>query len=446
MEVYKNRHGTYILPVDTVITKELVEAYIRDHEGMKKRYFDNERMYTGEHEIQSRQKTGGKPNNRLVVNFAKYIVDTLNGYFIGVPIKVSHENDDVSKFLQDFIKQNDLQDNEAEISKMCSIYGHAFEMLYQDEESDTRATYLNPIEGFMVYDDTIEECPLFFVRYYRDQERKMHGKFISRSEIRDLNNFSTAKPHHFGGVPVIEYVENEERQGAFENVKTLINALNKALSEKANDVDYFADAYLKIIGAEVDEDKLENMRESRTVNVSSTGGGDAGNVVVEFMEKPDADGTQEHLLDRLIDLIYQISMIANVSDDTFSSASSGTALEFKLQPMKNLALTKERKFQASMRRRWRLVFNIPTNSAGFTADSWVDIEYTFTRNIPQNTEAEANVLNALEGITSKETQLKTASFIDNPKEEIKRMQAEEKTLINTTIKQTEKLMSGEDND
>ena len=30
---------------------------------------------------------------------------------------------------------------------------------------------------------------------------------------------------------------------------TMINAYNKALSEKANDVDYFADAYLKVLGA-----------------------------------------------------------------------------------------------------------------------------------------------------------------------------------------------------
>lgn len=33
-----------------------------------------------------------------------------------------------------------------------------------------------------------------------------------------------------------------------------INAYNKALSEKANDVDYFADAYLKILGERIDDE------------------------------------------------------------------------------------------------------------------------------------------------------------------------------------------------
>ena len=35
--------------------------------------------------------------------------------------------------------------------------------------------------------------------------------------------------------------------GIFEPVLTMINAYNKAISEKANDVDYFADAYLKVL-------------------------------------------------------------------------------------------------------------------------------------------------------------------------------------------------------
>lgn len=33
-----------------------------------------------------------KPDNRLVVNHAKYTVETFNGYFAGIPVKVSHED------------------------------------------------------------------------------------------------------------------------------------------------------------------------------------------------------------------------------------------------------------------------------------------------------------------------------------------------------------------
>lgn len=165
----------------------------------------------------------------------------------------------------------------------------------------------------MVYDDTIEEIPLFFVRYWRDSNRQLHGNVLTRTTIINLDKWSEPEEHYFDGVPVIEYIENEERQGAFESVKTLIDALDKAVSEKANDVDYFADAYMKLLGVSLDDSKLEKLREDRIINIEDTG---TNTVDVAFLEKPNADTTQENLIDRLIDLIYQMSMVTNVSDDT----------------------------------------------------------------------------------------------------------------------------------
>lgn len=436
--VYTNRNGLYILPADTPITRGLVDKYIRDHMGKATRHEENEQMYRGNHKILRTDKAPHKPNNRLVVNYAKYIVDRLNGYFIGIPVKETHKNEAVNDFLQEFIKENDLQDNEAEISKMCSIFGRAFEILYFDEDSQVRATYLSPVEGFMVYDDTVSEKPLFFVRYYHDADRQIRGEVITRTERRGLDNFNVLQPHYFGDVPVIEYIENEERQGAFESVRTLINAFNKALSEKANDVDYFADAYLKILGTELDEKKLERLRDNRIINLH---GQDTENTTVEFMEKPSADLTQENFLTWLRDSIFEISMIANISDDTFGTASSGTALEFKLQSMKDLALNKERKFQASLRRRWRLVFNAPNNSVRFSADEWRDITYGFTRNIPQDMESQTRVLQGLENIVSKETQLKQASFIEDAKAEMELMRKEQAETVGDSARRLEEIIA-----
>src|SRR5699024_10792714 len=162
----------------------------------------------------------------------------------------------------------------------------------------------------------------------------------------------------YGDVPVVEYVQNSETQAVFENVKTLINALNKALSEKANDLEYFADSYIKILGAELDEESLETLRDNRIINFAGDG---TDKLTVDFMTKPSADELQENLIDRLIDLIYQLSMTANMNDTAFAGNLSGVAMEFKLQGMKNMAIMKERKFQASMNRMYKMLFNLPTN-------------------------------------------------------------------------------------
>lgn len=58
-------------------------------------------------------------------------------------------------------------------------------------------------------------------------------------------------------MPVVEFYFNEERMSIFESVISLVNAFNKAISEKANDVDYFSDQYLAFLGAAVEEEDLK---------------------------------------------------------------------------------------------------------------------------------------------------------------------------------------------
>ena len=101
-----------------------------------------------------------KPDKRIAVNFAKYITDTMNGFFIGIPIKVMCDEDKAVADYVEFLDQyNDQDDNNAELSKMCSIYGKAYEMYYVDDLGNIGITYLSPEEAFMIYDDSILERP-----------------------------------------------------------------------------------------------------------------------------------------------------------------------------------------------------------------------------------------------------------------------------------------------
>ena len=231
------------------------------------------------------------------------------------------------------------------------------------------------------------------------------------------------KIHGFDGVPATEYRENEEEIGIFEPVLTMINEYNEAISEKANDVAYFADAYLKILGALVNEDSLEQIRQNRIINFP---GSLDGNLDVDFLQKPDGDASQEHLLDRLQTLIFQISMVANISDENFGS-SSGIALKYKLQAMSNLALTKQRKFTSGMNRRYKLIFSNPVS--GMKADDWVKLNYTFTQNMPANLLEESQIAGNLAGIVSQQTQLSVLSCVDNVQQEIEQIKQDEEDAL-----------------
>ena len=414
------------LDASTEFSTKLIQELIAEHKEHIEAYKELKDFYTGNHAIlKQKAKDKYKPDNRLVVNFAKYIVDTFNGYFIGNPVSLFHEDETVNDYLAYIDGYNDQSDNNAELSKICSIYGHGFELLFNDENSEIGITYMTPIDGFVVYDNTIQNKPLFACHYGLNDDDEEVGYFYTKEAVYQFATVSGAytiveeTPNVFGDIPMIEYLENEERQSIFENVKTLINAFNKALSEKANDVEYYADAYLKVLGAEIDEKTLQTLRDTRIINVS---GDDT--LTVEFMTKPSADGTQENLLERLQKLIFEISMVANISDENFGD-SSGISLRYKLQSMDNLAKSKERKFQSGMARRYRLISNYPTSKIG--ENEWVNIQYKFTRNVPANLAEEADIAQTLSGIVSEETQVSVLSIVQNAKEEVQRKNEEMET-------------------
>ena len=376
------------------------------------------------------QKPDYKPDKRIAVNFAKYITDTMNGFFIGIPIKIDCDDQNVAEYVEYLDQYNDQDDNNAELSKMCSIYGKGYEMYYVDDRGEIGITYLSPEDAFMIYDDSILERPRYFCRIYKDADDTM---YVSVSDSRIVRYASMTgglhwlpdeeKVHGFDGVPATEYRENEEEIGIFEPVLTMINEYNEAISEKANDVAYFADAYLKVLGALVDEESLEQIRQNRIINFP---GNMDGNLDVDFLQKPDGDSSQEHLLDRLQTLIFQISMVANISDENFGS-SSGIALKYKIQAMSNLALTKQRKFTSGMNRRYKLIFSNPVS--GMKEDDWVKLNYTFTQNMPANLLEESQIAGNLAGIVSQQTQLSVLSCVDNVQQEIEQIKQDEEDAL-----------------
>ena len=422
---------------DTEMTLTLLSEFLTKHaHEVKNRYEPLYNAYTSDHEIlHDPAKPKYKPDNRVVVNFPKYIVDTMNGFFIGNPIKIIAEDEVVANYVEYLDRYNDQDDNNAELAKICSIYGKGNEMYYTDEESELCITYLDPKEAFMIYDESIIERPLFFVRRYVDREGFEYGSISDETSVRNfkvtggLRWLDEWTPHYFPGVPATEYVENGERQGIFEPVKSMVNDYNKAISEKANDVDYFADAYLKVLGTTIGKDDVQFIRDNRIVNFEGDG---SDKIIAEFMEKPNSDTTQENLLERLERLIFQISMVANISDENFGTAS-GIAMKYKLQSMSNLEKTKERKFAAGMNRRYQLLFGHPASKV--PADAWIQLQYKFTPNIPANLQEEAQIASQLEGIVSHETQLKVISAVENVKGELDKIEEENKEAMTPVDRQ-----------
>lgn len=409
------------------VTAEIVEKFLKKNLALTNSRYDKlGNAYKNDYEIfHLPPKPPHKPDNRIAVNFAKYITDTMNGFFMGIPVKITAEDERIQKAVDFFNSFNDVDDHNAELSKICSIYGRAYEMYFVDEDGNIGMQATAPDESFIIYDNSILNRTKAYVRYYKDTDDNLIKGSVSDNSVVRYFNFDGSrvrfvddeKIHGFDGVPAVEYVENKERMGIYESAMSQINAFNKALSEKANDVDYFADAYMKILGPRLDESEKQFIRENRIINFEGY-----ENITVDFMAKPNADTTQENLINRLERLIFITSMVANVSDEQFGTAS-GIALKYRMLSMNNLAQMKERKFTAGFNKRYKLVFSNPILQ--MAKDDWLKISYQFTRNYPVNLADEADTAGKLSGITSKRTQLSVISAVKSVDDELEQIQNEQ---------------------
>lgn len=431
---------------DEELTLDKINYFISQHKTLVNQRYKPLRMaYQTQYEIlniaKHPAKVSWKPDNRLAVNFAKRLTDTFGGFFMGTPVQMTAKDEAVQDYLQMVNAYNDIDDHNAEIAKLTDEYGCGYEMLYVDEDGQIALMHVSPMDAFMIYDDSVLERKRAFVRIYTDEDGNTEGSVSDETTVRHFAvtpklAWVDEKPHGFDGVPAVEYRQNEERIGLYEPVMTLINAYNKAVSEKANDVDYFADAYLKILGAALDEASIRKIRENRVINFK---GQNVDKLIVEFLEKPNGDATQEHLIDRLERLIYEIAGVPNINDDSFGTAS-GIAIKYKMTPMSDLGLTKARKFKAGFNERYKLIFSNPVNS--MKAIDWIQIEYSFTQNYPANLLEEAQIAAQLTGIVSRETQLQVLSIVGDVQDEIDKLDAEE-TAYNTDYETVRDGLDGE---
>lgn len=437
------RNSTFLFPKGEELSSgELKAAIDWNTSHQARQYRKNMEMYLGKHDILDKGKDdlGHQfgPDNRLVVNKAKYIVDTYNGYFVGIPPTITLDKGPDNDSLQGWLNSESFADQMNELSKQTDIYGRSNEFVYQDEHSKTHVKYVSPTKSFMIYDNTLTREPLAFVCYeYYDTKSGTENTYAARGEIyyaKTVYHFGRGKldldvePNPYGMVPAVEFYENEERQGVTEPVGTLINALDAAYSQKANQLAYFDMAYLVMMGVQLPEDKdthkpKVDLAHNRFLYLPNVTAG--SNPKVEFLSKPADDGMQEHYIQRLEDSIFEISMVPNMNDQAFSGNSSGVALQYKLLPMQNKASSKERKFTQSLRQLFKIVFSVGKVIPERSADAWQDLQIRFTRNLPADVANMIATARNAEGIVSQRTQMKLLpGIVDDPDDEIEQINKE----------------------
>lgn len=407
------------------INTEVLSELIMRHQSGRERLQTLKNYYLGEHDIKNRQRVSSSvSNNRLVCNHAKYIVDMIKSYLVGNPVSYSCSDGYDIEAVKNCYFTQDIANVDCELEKQMGIYGKSYEMIFADENSEPRSVCLSPMNTFVVYGTSVAQNPLFGVHYYKRLD--IHGRVAGICVIacdksfvytfeNEADNFPTMKltqreKHYFGDVPILEYRNNEEKQGDFEQLIPLIDAYNILQSDRVNDKEQFVDSLLFLTGIDIDSEQAKKLREERIL--MGYEGAEA-----RYLSKVLSESDMAVLRDNIRQDIHRFSMVPDLSDESFGNNLSGVAIKYKLMGFEQHVRNKERYFAKMLKKRFELynTFLSVRGSMEYVPVHRIDI--SFTRNLPVNELEVSQMINNLQGIATAETLLSQLSFVSDPKEE-----------------------------
>lgn len=422
------------------IKKELVVKLIREHEKQLPRFKKLKKYYLGEHDILSKQRAKNKPNYKPVCNHAKDIADTSTGYFMGNTISYSNSEDtDIDELLIAF-DNAEVDESDHDNALDMAIYGVAYEYVYARENENILDIKSLEVENtFIVYDDSIEQQPLFGVYYFKRKENKadtetyqaviMTKQFVYSIVLEGKEKGVISDkpvPHNMGDIPIIEYKNNKYSIGDFEQQIGLIDSYNSLTANRINDKEQFIDSILVLYGARLGDDEEESIKamESLTEHKLLELHPEAR---AEYLSKTLNENEVETLRNAVKQDIYTFSHIPNLTDENFAGNSSGVAMEFKLLGLEMITKIKQRYYVKGLKKRIKLFANyLGLTQIAIDANSIIP---HFSRSLPKNLLEISQIVSNLDGKVSQETLLSQIPFVEDPMSEIEKVNEEKQENI-----------------
>lgn len=426
------------------ITIEVAKKYIQRHKNEElPRLIMLRDYYMGNHPILTRSKPSEELSNiKLVANHAAYIANFTNAYLIGEPVSYTAPDGVNIDGLMKALKKADSTTQDSDLALDLAKYGRAYELTYMssDEKPVVKFARISPETAFVVYDDTVEQNPVFGCYYYpytdSDNQTRYNctivtaydeKQFIADEFFGVLGEVSQ-KPHSFGLVPLNEFYNNGDRTGDYEQVLSLIDAYNIIQSDRVNDKEQFVNALLVLKGVTLG-DTNEEMKETYAalkaegVMQLPAEGADAAYLTRQFDE-----GSIETLRKSIEEDIYRFSCVPNMSDSNFAGNVSGVAMRYKTLALEQLAKIKERFFTEGLRYRLRLIQNILTVQ-GAAAVDLDEITITFKRSLPANELELAQMVTMLDGVVPEKTLLSLLPFVKDPEQAAEELEEEKAQAV-----------------
>ena len=426
-----------VMADNTEINAKNVKEWLRVFQSeilpKRKKFGD---YYDGKNSIVKQGAVKGRPNYSINVNMAKYIIDVATGYAFGNPIKYTTDSNNAKNILEklQYVHKNcNIAELDFQQGGDMATFGVAYHLIMVQGvegkiEDRILIKSLNPLQTFFVTDNTILETPLCAVYFYSYTENKtnkikiyVYDKenlyvFVGSNESISLFEDET-QPHNMGAIPVIACLNNDDAFSDIQCVTDLLDSLSLAVSNSTDNLQSIANAILAISGGVLNREQLELINQEKAMNLP------AGSTAQWLIKNVDPTAEQQQV-DNLLNFIFQISQVPDLTDDAFGGNQSGVAMQYKLWGLDQLWVTKTTKYKKAIVQRLKILMHLLQYQFDNTVQMLDEINITFDKNLPKDNSAEYAMVQALKDVVSKKTLLENISIVDDVEAELEELDKE----------------------
>lgn len=309
--------------------------------------------YAGKpHKINQTKVNTPHDRDEVFVNNAKYVTDMMIGFTVGAPISYTAAKGKNIDPITTALDTMRIKKHDKELEKGLSSMGIGLELHYLavkpgTEKSDVPETipkiaWIDPRGMLLVVDDTVERTKLFAIRLVKKRDLKRNTfwniivytakgtiTYVSKTKRLSAANLMenpSFKEHFYQDVPVVEFRNNEEQQGDYEQNLSQIDAYSILQTDRIQDKKNFVKAIMILYGFTLPEEKPGEINGSMVVQAPSKEDG----ATAEFISNTFTESEVQTLADSILGDFHKTTYVPNLNDEQFAGNISGEAMKYKL--------------------------------------------------------------------------------------------------------------------
>ena len=345
---------------------------------------------------------------RICENRANEIVSFKVGYIAGKPIKYisSADGKDISATiakLNDLMRVIGKETKDKELIEWTLIGGIGYRYVVQNFNKRINAPFnlftLDPRNTFVIRRNDFSKQVIAGVNYITDKEQNTTFTVYTDTAVytfkKGIGNY-TKERNTFGVIPIIEYQNNTARQGCFEIVLSLLDAINDFDCARNEAVQQFVQSLMVLYNCQVEDGMDANkIREAGMILLKSTGDNKAD---IKILAEQLDQSQNQTLKDDMYQAVLQICGVPGQGNANSSDSSNNGAVILKNGW--EGAETRAEAFETMFRlpeQEMLTVVSILCNGIADIAFNPTDLEIKFTRRNYENILSKSQTLTTMLG-------------------------------------------------